>query len=159
MPNPYQQDQIENWASDFVTSDALRTFPPPLREIAGDLLVAFLSAATTPRNISPADIEEQDLKPALLSLAKLNIPSDALPHVPALIADFLASLESEGRLAGGRSLAAFTRALTPAFLDAASPKTRPITNPGSKIGRNDPCPCGSGKKYKKCCMTSNTGPS
>jgi hypothetical protein len=23
---------------------------------------------------------------------------------------------------------------------------------GSKIGRNDPCPCGSGKKFKKCCM-------
>jgi len=22
----------------------------------------------------------------------------------------------------------------------------------SKVGRNDPCPCGSGKKYKKCCM-------
>ena len=22
---------------------------------------------------------------------------------------------------------------------------------GPKIGRNDPCPCGSGKKYKKCC--------
>ncbi|MBQ6907461.1 MAG: SEC-C domain-containing protein, partial [Clostridia bacterium] len=21
----------------------------------------------------------------------------------------------------------------------------------AKIGRNDPCPCGSGKKYKKCC--------
>jgi SEC-C motif-containing protein len=24
-------------------------------------------------------------------------------------------------------------------------------NEGPKIGRNDPCPCGSGKKYKKCC--------
>ena len=22
---------------------------------------------------------------------------------------------------------------------------------GQTIGRNDPCPCGSGKKYKKCC--------
>ena len=22
----------------------------------------------------------------------------------------------------------------------------------NKIGRNDPCPCGSGKKYKKCCL-------
>lgn len=22
----------------------------------------------------------------------------------------------------------------------------------SKIGRNDPCPCGSGKKFKKCCI-------
>jgi len=24
------------------------------------------------------------------------------------------------------------------------------------IGRNDPCPCGSGKKYKKCCMSGVT---
>nr|WP_283777790.1 SEC-C metal-binding domain-containing protein [Sansalvadorimonas sp. 2012CJ34-2] len=23
---------------------------------------------------------------------------------------------------------------------------------GPKAGRNDPCPCGSGKKYKKCCL-------
>ena len=29
------------------------------------------------------------------------------------------------------------------------PKT--IRSEGPKIGRNDPCPCGSGKKYKKCC--------
>ena len=25
-----------------------------------------------------------------------------------------------------------------------------------KIGRNDPCPCGSGKKYKKCCLDRPT---
>ena len=24
-----------------------------------------------------------------------------------------------------------------------------------KVGRNDPCPCGSGKKYKKCCGANN----
>lgn len=28
----------------------------------------------------------------------------------------------------------------------------PIVRSGPKIGRNDPCPCGSGKKYKKCCL-------
>jgi len=28
---------------------------------------------------------------------------------------------------------------------------KPIVNKGPKIGRNDPCPCGSGKKYKHCC--------
>jgi preprotein translocase subunit SecA len=28
-------------------------------------------------------------------------------------------------------------------------KTQPITA-GEKVGRNDPCPCGSGKKYKHC---------
>lgn len=25
-----------------------------------------------------------------------------------------------------------------------------------KIGRNEPCPCGSGKKYKKCCLLNET---
>ncbi len=30
-------------------------------------------------------------------------------------------------------------------------KAKPIKREGEKIGRNDPCPCGSGKKYKKCC--------
>jgi hypothetical protein len=28
----------------------------------------------------------------------------------------------------------------------------PYIKPEKEIGRNDPCPCGSGKKYKKCCM-------
>ncbi|MGQ9625221.1 MAG: PBPRA1643 family SWIM/SEC-C metal-binding motif protein [Candidatus Bathycorpusculaceae bacterium] len=28
---------------------------------------------------------------------------------------------------------------------------RRVVIPKTKIGRNDPCPCGSGKKYKKCC--------
>lgn len=28
----------------------------------------------------------------------------------------------------------------------------PYINPNRDIGRNDPCPCGSGKKFKKCCM-------
>jgi uncharacterized protein YecA (UPF0149 family) len=39
--------------------------------------------------------------------------------------------------------------------DSASSSFQPVKNKakdeaGHKIGRNDPCPCGSGKKYKKC---------
>ena len=33
-----------------------------------------------------------------------------------------------------------------------SDKQRPVQRKGAKVGPNDPCPCGSGKKYKKCCM-------
>jgi preprotein translocase subunit SecA len=33
-------------------------------------------------------------------------------------------------------------------------KVEPIRNRGQKVGRNDPCPCGSGKKYKNCHMRS-----
>ena len=31
-------------------------------------------------------------------------------------------------------------------------KKQPIRNRDKKVGPNDPCPCGSGKKYKKCCL-------
>ena len=31
-------------------------------------------------------------------------------------------------------------------------KHDPVRNVGKKVGRNDPCPCGSGKKFKACCM-------
>ncbi|HEV8437887.1 MAG TPA: preprotein translocase subunit SecA [Methylomirabilota bacterium] len=31
-------------------------------------------------------------------------------------------------------------------------RAEPRTASGQKVGRNDPCPCGSGKKYKKCCL-------
>jgi len=32
-----------------------------------------------------------------------------------------------------------------------TPLPSPVRSPAPKTGRNDPCPCGSGKKYKKCC--------
>jgi preprotein translocase subunit SecA len=31
-------------------------------------------------------------------------------------------------------------------------KVDPIRRTGPRVGRNDPCPCGSGKKYKNCHM-------
>ena len=34
---------------------------------------------------------------------------------------------------------------------------KPVVNKTQKVGRNDPCPCGSGKKYKKCCGANVPG--
>ena len=34
----------------------------------------------------------------------------------------------------------------------AQVKKEPVRNKAKKVGPNDPCPCGSGRKYKKCCM-------
>jgi preprotein translocase subunit SecA len=35
--------------------------------------------------------------------------------------------------------------------DSEPPKKKPVRRANEKTGRNDPCPCGSGKKFKKCC--------
>ena len=34
---------------------------------------------------------------------------------------------------------------------STEPEQKQPVRKGQKVGRNDPCPCGSGKKYKKCC--------
>ena len=36
------------------------------------------------------------------------------------------------------------------YADSTNPN-RPLVRESPKVRRNDPCPCGSGKKYKKCC--------
>ncbi|MFG3593614.1 YecA family protein [Bradyrhizobium sp. RDI18] len=36
--------------------------------------------------------------------------------------------------------------------------SEPIRNPWRNVGRNDPCPCGSGKKFKKCCLAAGGPP-
>ena len=33
----------------------------------------------------------------------------------------------------------------------ATPKPQQAEIPAQKVGRNEPCPCGSGKKFKNCC--------
>ena len=35
--------------------------------------------------------------------------------------------------------------------------SEPIVRAGPRVGRNDPCPCGSGKKYKKCHLPQEEG--
>jgi preprotein translocase subunit SecA len=35
-------------------------------------------------------------------------------------------------------------------------KPEPVRHTGKKVGRNDPCPCGSGKKFKNCCMKKSS---
>lgn len=37
------------------------------------------------------------------------------------------------------------------FVDGELVAQKPVMREGPRVGRNDPCPCGSGKKYKKCC--------
>lgn len=37
------------------------------------------------------------------------------------------------------------------FTKGKAPESFQVINTEPKVGRNEPCPCGSGKKYKKCC--------
>jgi len=151
MSDPYRAQTIATWVSDFEESATYGEMPAAAKEYASVILPRFFAAACAIRDVGPDDLEEGDLKPALLGgVGTLDLPSSAVQLAPALCAAMLAELEGQGRLADGRTLGLYVRALKPALEARRNP--RPIRNPGARIGRNDPCPCGSGRKYKQCCM-------
>ena len=59
--------------------------------------------------------------------------------------------QAQSTYAAAGSMAAEQQAAVAGSQQSAK-KIEPIRNAGTKVGRNDPCPCGSGKKYKNCCM-------
>ena len=153
MLNPYSRDTIESWVADFCDSARYTALPEAAKEYAPEVLVRFLVCACEKDDIAPGDVAEKELRAGLLEgVASLRLPESVRTEVPLLCRSFLEELEEQGRLGGGAGYGLYVGALRGAYLDASADRPRPIVRPGSKIGRNDPCPCGSGRKYKKCCM-------
>lgn len=165
MSDPFREQKIQNWAAEFAESDELRASPGVVREHAGSLAATFLEAACRAREVEPGELTEADLKIGLLEgAARLVVPAAVHEQAPTLCALFFEVQQQQGRVAAGRALPAFVRALSASYrtrvqrsapekgdAPATRVKGKPIVNPGSKLGLNDPCPCGSGLKYKKCC--------
>ncbi|MEZ4552108.1 MAG: YchJ family metal-binding protein [Desulfobacterales bacterium] len=66
--------------------------------------------------------------------------------------EFIAEYTTKGRRNRHHELASFEKQEDVwYFTDGAAVPPKQVVRTGPKIGRNDPCSCGSGKKYKKCC--------
>ena len=107
-----------------------------------DLLVASIDKAG---DIN--DLTEQVLGEELKALTgRYELGEKILKELPDYAAGFFEELEQQGRYAGSESLSLFLKTFTGRL------GHQTVKRPGAKIGRNDTCPCGSGKKYKKCCL-------
>jgi SEC-C motif-containing protein len=66
--------------------------------------------------------------------------------------EFIASFTESGVPQDHHELATFAREGGDwYFVSGNMVRPKPVVRDAPKVGRNDPCPCGSGKKYKKCC--------
>ncbi len=68
------------------------------------------------------------------------------------LVEFVARYTEQGQEREYHERARFSRLEGVWYFDqrrSAAPRLEKV--PGSAVGRNEPCPCGSGKKYKKCC--------
>ena len=66
--------------------------------------------------------------------------------------EFIANYTVDGKKADHHELAKFQRHEDRwYFVDGDFVRVKPVRREAPKVGRNDLCPCGSGKKFKKCC--------
>lgn len=66
--------------------------------------------------------------------------------------EFIARYKVQGSEATHHERSRFRRAEGRwVYLDGGMVKPKPVVRDEPKVGRNSPCPCGSGKKFKKCC--------
>jgi SEC-C motif-containing protein len=71
---------------------------------------------------------------------------------PAGTVEFIAEYTENNKRVSHHELAEFKKENgTWFFWDGGPPKPKQFIRPTPKTGRNDPCSCGSGKKFKKCC--------
>jgi preprotein translocase subunit SecA len=148
--------------ADFLSSHHAARFKAFERKEVATIARAFLEACYVDLGLRPDLVDQEHLREALLEV----LPRRLDPHAPmsARAPEVVRALldhhfeehsnpnawsldpvfdEAKGSFAGllesggGR--------------EKRAEKPETIERPGSKLGRNDPCPCGSGKKYKKCC--------
>jgi len=131
---------------------------------AGDVARAFLELCREGLGLSPDHLDDEHLRELLVRdlPPRLDPSQRSAARAPAIVRAFLEWHGERYPNPSGWKLGAVIDEAEPAFARslvrvggrsvAADPT--PITRPGAKLGRNDPCPCGSGKKYKKCCAGS-----
>ncbi len=74
-------------------------------------------------------------------------------HMPERHSEVRHTQDNQAQLNAAKNSASAVTAQpqeSPAQAAAASPATEPVRRDQKRVGRNDPCPCGSGKKYKNC---------
>ena len=145
--------RFESWASEFEAAPEALPFAAKIRAAAQDLLAEFLGGACADGG-DPAQLGEPGVKKGLLErVAGLPLEKEVRAEAPRLVAAYLEFLGREGRVANAKHLANFALALGKEFPRHGSGGGGgpPIQREAPKLGLNDPCPCGSGKKWKKCC--------
>jgi SEC-C motif domain protein len=77
---------------------------------------------------------------------------DGLEKHDSGMVEFIASYEMDGKRFDHHEESQFVKVKDAWHFQDGNVHGESVVRSGPKVGRNDPCPCGSGKKHKKCCL-------
>jgi len=151
------QKAYESCCGEFISG---KKAPPTAEALLRSRYTAFVKGeidyilsthdAETRDQVKRDEIESWAKESSWLGLEILQIHPEAADGNEAMI-DFMARYETDGKTYDHTERSAFKRKNGKWFFyDAQELQIGPFRRSEPKVGRNDPCPCGSGKKFKKC---------
>ena len=148
---------FESFIDEFLGSQQFLFLASDLKEHAPALLAAFAGGCAQRGVQQPGELTIVKLEDVLMNyLARLDVPVAVRRGVPGLLGNFFDFLSQSGRFpparAWGEWLVALDEKYQAKFREDGSLKGETFKKKYTDVNRNDPCPCGSGKKFKKCCM-------
>jgi hypothetical protein len=148
-------------AASFLDSPQARSLATPKRADVRAILERFLSCCYEDVGKAPRHLDGDDLRAILGRLlpARLGRRDPLAAHVPVVLRAYLGFLGEnavvsqlfEVRRALEESIPEFERAVEAGVGPPPATPAKPFEHRAAKTGRNDPCPCGSGRKFKQCC--------
>lgn len=158
---------------DFLHSQSLKSTAKSYKNNADYVTKSFLDYVFFEEHKEVREIQDTHVQYFMLEYApkKLTFTTEKAQEVPKILSTFLTFLDTTGHIKNGVQLSTVVKENSRSFLKLIPKETkkgRKTTTrrtskkkaaattilPDVKVGRNDPCPCGSGKKYKKCCGRS-----
>jgi hypothetical protein len=135
--------------SDYCSSEYFVLLNTDLKEHAESLLSYWC-------NEVGEEVSSRVMEASLKKVAYLNMPLTVRKGFPELLKEFLGYLSTTGSFPDADNWKQFIsqieRKYTECFREDGSVRGETFRKEYTDVGRNDPCPCGSGKKFKKCCM-------
>ena len=140
---------LADWVSQYCSSEQFALFESESKRTAE----LFLSAWCDEVGENPS---VEGFEAGLKRVARLDLPLASRKAFPELLGAFLEYVTSTGNSPQeGRWLSYLSqveRRYAESFRDDGSVRGETYRKPYERVGRNDPCPCGSGEKFKKCCI-------
>ena len=148
--------QIEPYLDEYLASEFRLFLAPEIKEHAEPLLRAFFQkakerGAKSLENVSAATVEAVLLQ----DLGRLNLPNASKQKIPDLLEGFFHFLKTTGRYPAAENWNHYLEVVKVRYIQSlrsdGTQRGETFKKKYTDVGRNDPCPCGSGQKFKKCC--------
>ncbi|MFA6107653.1 MAG: SEC-C metal-binding domain-containing protein [Candidatus Latescibacterota bacterium] len=148
---------LADFVSDYVGSTHFSLLETAVKEHAEAILGYVLTEAGRACPEFPENADAGLFERVLTEgVARLDLPLAVRREAPSLLAAFFEYLASSGRFPPAGEWAGWVEEAgakyAERFREDGSVKGDTVRRTLPSVGRNDPCPCGSGKKFKKCCI-------